>query len=78
MGTELYVQPSESRLKLEIEVANDNALKWQQACQQSRLDKHEIEKELANVKGFIQRMLDNGFLSCGNARKQAREIMEAK
>ncbi len=53
VGTELFVQPSEGRLKLEIEVANENALHWQKALR----DANERITELRNEKYRLRDLL---------------------
>lgn len=54
-GTELFVQPSEGRLKLEVEVANDNAQKWK-ACHQSQLEANSvILKKLSVARTLLRR-----------------------
>lgn len=56
VGTELYLQPSEGRLKLEVEVANDNALHWQEGVRatnhraaEQRGEKYKVMAQLREV-----------------------------
>lgn len=78
MGTELYVQPSEGRLKLEVEVANDNALKWQNALGIQQERNKQLRDEVRELQAFIKDVLDAGVLSCGARRSKARELLKKK
>lgn len=55
VGTELYVQPSEGRLKLEIEVANDNALAWQKALSAEQVRNKQLRTDLQEARALLQR-----------------------
>lgn len=54
-GTELYVQPSEGRLKLEVEVANDNALKWQNALGIQQERNKQLRDEVRQARELLRR-----------------------
>ena len=54
-GTELFVQPSEGRLKLEIEVANDNALKWQDALKEQVARSTRLRCDLDKARTLLRR-----------------------
>lgn len=82
VGTELFVQPSESKLRLEIEVANENALHWQNCYNrtntrvaQQRTEKYKALGEVRELKQFVQELLDSGTISCGDRRAMARELL---
>lgn len=65
-GTELYVQPSEGRLKLEVEVANENAVHWRQQLTTANLQIATMRTELYRTKGQlreISRRFNNGTLT---------------
>lgn len=55
MGTELFVQPSEGRLKLEIEVANDNVLKWQNALGVQQERNKQLRDEVLHARELLRR-----------------------
>lgn len=55
VGTELYVKPSEGRLKLEIEVANDNALKWQNALGTQQARNKQLRVEVRQARELLRR-----------------------
>lgn len=48
-GSELYVTPSDSRLSLEVEVANENAAHHKQVCDRRGNDIHNYRKLLRAV-----------------------------
>lgn len=75
-GSDLYVQPKDSRLKLEIEVANDNALHWKNALGLANERNRQQRKENRDLRTFMQDLLDSGVISCGDRRKKAREILK--
>lgn len=57
-GTELFVQPKDSRLSLELEVANENAAHHRQQCVKRGDELHRYRKLLRAVK----LLLDSGKL----------------
>lgn len=54
-GTELFVQPSESRLRLEVEVANDNATKWKKALNQQQDFNVQLRIDLREARALLRR-----------------------
>lgn len=49
------MQPSEGRLKLEIEVANDNALKWQNALHTQVARSTNLRMDLEKAVALLRR-----------------------
>ncbi|MNQ24773.1 hypothetical protein D3C85_379770 [compost metagenome] len=56
VGCELYVQPKDSRLKLEVEVANDNALHWQEGLRKANTRNSEVRSELRRCQELLRRV----------------------
>lgn len=56
MGCELYVQPSEGRLKLEDKVANDNALYYKGGLQKANERNSNLRKRLAIAEALLGRV----------------------
>lgn len=75
-GSELYVQPSEGRLRLEVEVANDNAQNWRKRFEQQAEFSQKLLQSTAEVKALLQDLLDTGTISCGARRKKARQLLK--
>lgn len=60
MGSELYATPSDSRLSLEVEVANENAAHHKQVCDRRGNDIHNYRKLLRAVQ-FLFKAHDIDF-----------------
>lgn len=56
VGSELYVQPKDSRLKLEVEVANENALHWQEGLRKANEQCREKRTELNRCRELLRRV----------------------
>lgn len=54
-GTELFVQPSEGRLKLEVEVSNENAIKWQSALKEQVARSTRLRCDLDKARVLLRR-----------------------
>lgn len=54
-GSELYVQPSEGRLRLEVEVANDNATKWKNALGAEQERNKQLRDEVRQARELLRR-----------------------
>lgn len=54
MGSELYVQPKDSRLRLEVEVANDNASKWHGHLVEANARNRRLRLLLRRIQTLIQ------------------------
>jgi hypothetical protein len=66
-GSELYVHPKEGRLKLEVDVANANALGWKQALDAANIRVAELRTEKYRLRELVRAMkllLDHGNLNC--------------
>ena len=55
VGCELYVQPSEGRLKLEVEVANDNAMHWKRGLKLQQERNRQIREDLRDARALLIR-----------------------
>lgn len=58
VGSELYVQPKDSRLKLEVEVANDNALHWKDGLNKANERSARLRTELLKAKSMLRNIAD--------------------
>lgn len=56
MGCELYVQPKDSRLTLEIQVANDNALHWKVALGKANIRNAELRTETYRLRDLLRQV----------------------
>lgn len=56
VGCELYVQPKGSRLRLEVEVANENALHWKDGLQKANERNSNLRKRLAIAEALLGRV----------------------
>lgn len=74
VGTELFVQPSEGRLKLEIKVANDNALKWQNALDVQQERNKQLRDKLIKALAFLQRA--ESLLPCSPLRRDVYKFLQ--
>jgi len=82
VGCELYVQPKDSRLNLEVKVANANALHWKKALQEANDRNHQLRQEraiyralLTNVYNLVTR--NNVTLSTAAMTEALDDIMES-
>lgn len=57
VGCELYVQPKDSRLKLEVEVANENALHWQEGLRKANITSAELRTEKYRLRDLLRSTL---------------------
>lgn len=67
VGCELFVQPSVGRLKLEVEVANENALHWQDGLRKANVLAAELRTEkyrLRDLLRAVKLLLDTGNYEC--------------
>lgn len=55
VGSELYVQPKDSRLKLEVQVANDNALHWRDGLIEANNRCAELRTELYRCRDLMRK-----------------------
>lgn len=62
-GTKLYVQPKDSRLNLEVEVANDNALHWQQGLRDANARNRIVRDRHRTGLFLLGKCVGEGFLS---------------
>lgn len=78
-GSELYVQPNDSRLALEVEVATENALHWRDQLSKSQENYRAVRDSLREAQKMLRAMLNNGALACNESyRNQVRELLEGK
>lgn len=77
-GSELYVQPSVSRLTLEVEVATDNALHWRDQLSKSQDNYRAVRDSLREAQRILRDLLDQGLISSGAYRSTARKFLEPK
>ena len=56
MGCELYVQPKDSRLKLEVEVANENAMHWKGNLEKAHNANSALRKEVRQMATLLRRL----------------------
>lgn len=54
VGCELFVQPKDSRLKLEVEVANENALHWQDGLRKANVLAAELRTEKYRLRDLLR------------------------
>lgn len=56
VGSELYVTPSDKRLSLEVEVANDNAQHWQDGLNKANARNTGLRKQLYRSRDLLRRV----------------------
>ena len=56
MGSELFVQPSVGRLRLEVEVANENALHWQDGLRKANVRAAELRTQLYRTRDLLRQV----------------------
>jgi len=56
VGSELFVQPSVGRLKLEVEVANENALHWQDGLRKANVRAAELRTQLYRTRDLLRQV----------------------
>lgn len=69
VDAELYLQPSEGRLRLEVEVANDNALHWKEGLNKANIRTAEQRTEKYKVMAQLRevgRRFNNGTLTAAD------------
>lgn len=74
VGCELYVQPKDSRLKLEVEVANENALHWQNGLKKANILAAELRTEKYRLRDLLR--ATKLFLESGNLHYNDSETRE--
>lgn len=76
MGCELYVQPSEGRLKLEVEVANDNAMHWKHTLMTCQAQKKRLREALRKIALIKDNLKSVGWEEIEEAREIANEALK--
>lgn len=71
VGTELFVRPSDSRLTLEVSVANDNAQHWQQALREANAKNSKLRQSLNRTQKMLRNIAAERYPS-----PLSKEIME--
>ena len=56
VGSELFVQPSVGRLRLEVEVANENALHWQDGLRKANVRAAELRTQLYRTRDLLRQV----------------------
>lgn len=75
-GSELYVQPSVSRLTLEVEVAVDNAIHWRESLAKAQRELRHVRGQLREAHSVFQGLLGEGLISSGVYRNKVRNLLE--
>ena len=70
VGTELFVQPSDSRLTLEVLVANDNAKHWKDSLSQTNARNKILRVKLARAQDMLRRT--NEIIGPGRSQLRPR------
>lgn len=58
VGSELYVQPSEGRLRLELEVANDNAMSWKRSLETQHTANTKLRQRCARLEALLRNLAE--------------------
>lgn len=74
VGSELFVQPSVGRLKLEVEVANENALHWQDGLRKANVLAAELRTEKYRLRDLLR--ATTLLLGCGEIYYNTQEAKE--
>ncbi|MNN54826.1 hypothetical protein D3C81_1696640 [compost metagenome] len=72
MGAELYVTPSDKRLSLEVEVANENAAHHRAECIKRGNELHTLRNRNRRLIDLLQKMLNGGAVSAEGYRAKIR------
>lgn len=76
VGCELYVQPSEGRLKLEVEVANDNAMHWKHTLMTCQAQKKRLREALRKIASIQDNLNGGDWDEIEEARQIANEALK--
>lgn len=77
-GSELYVQPNDSRLALEVEVATDNALHWREKLGEAHIANSKLREQLRDMRTAMRNLLDNDYINSSVVRRKIREMLGDK
>lgn len=76
VGTELYAQLSVNRANLEVEVANSNALHWQENLRESQELNSTLRRKKLLAHKFIRDLVASGILTSPQWIAEANRVLE--